>query len=239
MFTKPSRVLIKFACLASLLSILTLDWQVRVFAEEVAPQVTTEPGRRASAGRRDGCVASNKTLTALIPEKPQPVGLTTAANPTFFFYIPNNSVKDANFILYDDRDQEIYSTTIELPKNKSGIMSWQFTPKANSPTLAVGKNYRWRFTMICVPKDHSKDLFVTGLIQRVPLNPELTAKLEKASLEERLNIYAKAGIWHETLATLAELRRQNPENQQLVNDWANMLKQIGLNDIADEPLLKP
>ena len=79
---------------------------------------------------------------------------------------------------------------------------------------------------------------VGGLIQRVQLPQDMVAKIEKATMRDRVNLYAENGIWYDTLATYAQQRRDNPNNSELAKDWANLLKQVGLEEIAAEPLVQ-
>jgi hypothetical protein len=61
-------------------------------------------------------------------------------------------------------------------------------------------------------------------------------QLDTATSRELPLIYANAGIWHETLTTLVKLRQENPRDEELENYWINILRSVGLNDIAQEPL---
>jgi len=65
-------------------------------------------------------------------------------------------------------------------------------------------------------------------------------ELETAtSLLDRVIIYAKAGIWYDALSNLAELRRRNPNDPTVIRDWQELLKSVGMEKIAQEPLFQP
>jgi len=184
--------------------------------------------------RGSRCVQDNKPLTALIPQ--ESANLTTANFPTWFFYIPQNSAKNAVFRLVDEEDKEIYQTNVEIP-HKPGVISVSIPPTSTSSKLAVGKSYSWYFSLVCDPEDLSKNEFVGGVTQRIAPSPDLVTKLKNAkTMFDRANIYAQAGIWQETLTILAQLRRDNPNNSDLAKIWANLLQQVGLKEIAEEPL---
>jgi len=50
--------------------------------------------------------------------------------------------------------------------------------------------------------------------------------------------YARNGIWYETLATLAEMRRLAPNDSRLTTEWTQLLQSQGLESIADQPLVQ-
>lgn len=182
-------------------------------------------------GSRDDCIITDKPLTALVPtqkieETPRTVGLTISGHPTFFFYVPQTRAQVASFTLVDANDKPIYKTEVQLP-NTPDVISLTMPAVANSSELQVGEDYRWTFAIICDRNNRSEDVFVNGLIQRIS-RPDLTQQLETATLKELLAIYAKEGIWHEMLTTLYQLRRANPNDTQLAEFWANILKLVGL-----------
>jgi len=204
--------------------------------EEATPPVQGRPRRTVPGGTRDLCLSGTKPLAALIPEKL--VGLTTTEYPTWFFYIPQTSAKEGVFSLYDENNQQIYNTNVKTPQ-QSGVISVSIPAASTSSALAVGKTYRWNFNLICNSQDQAKNKIISGFTQRVAPSQDLVSKLENAkTMRDRLKIYAQAGIWHETLTILAQLRRDNPNDPDLAKDWADLLKQVGLAEIAEEPLVR-
>ena len=61
-------------------------------------------------------------------------------------------------------------------------------------------------------------------------------QIEKASPKQRVALYAKHGIWHETLATLLDLRRTQPDDDLLALAWKEMLKAVKLEKLIQEPI---
>jgi hypothetical protein len=171
------------------------------------------------------------------------IGLTVAAQPTFFFLISNTSateVKEAKFILLhenheENRDDIIYQKTLPL-SGKGGVMSVTLPPEAGA--LEVGKEYRWEAQVSCSGDgDESSNPHIDGSIKRVQPDAELASKLEKASPRDRVALYAEAGYWNSTLETLAKLRFANPNDPVLQADWQELLESVGLSTIAQEPLV--
>ncbi len=240
--------------LASLLSLLTYSLPISALAQSptrlVDPQLgpiqtavkfspppdTERPEGETASSRRGGCFEKNKKdlpLTGVVP--PKKIGLTVAAHPTFFLYVPQTKDQAVEFILQDENDREIYKTNFRMNDN-AGIISISLPDTANLPPLEVGKNYRWYFSLICDVESSDGNIFIDGWVRRVEPSLALKNQLEKAAPRDRADIYAAAGIWQETLASLAELRRSRPNDSALASEWANLLRSVGLNEIAEEPL---
>ena len=210
----------------------------QVLAESPRPDVTDKPDTEG-VGRRDDCILGEKRLTVLTPirEEKKNIGLTVAAAPTLFFYIPStrSTVDTLDFILQDQNKNTRYRTRLAVPKTP-GIINLKIPESAQ---LQVGESYDWTFAIICKAGDRSEDEYVTGTIQRVRLTPELTAQLEVAKPKDIPAIYARAGIWHETLSSLVKLRQDYPQDRNLVDTWVRLLESVGLRNIAEEPLIEP
>ncbi len=76
-----------------------------------------------------------------------------------------------------------------------------------------------------------------GDIRRIEPSPELKTQLEKVTPLERAALYGKAGIWFDTVGTLAELKRAQPEDAILADVWKQLLGSVGLEAVATKPLL--
>lgn len=200
------------------------------------------PSRNRTAGAsRGACDANIASPVALLPSE-QRIGLTVDAYPTFLFNISQPSTASAEFILQEIQENkgettEVYATTVELPKT-SGVISISLPQgKDNSQSLEVGKRYEWSFALICDDKDRGQDIILEGEIERVEPSATLTSALQKAAPKDRPSVYAEAGLWYNTVASLAKLRQERPNDSQLATDWATLLQSVGLDAIAQSPLV--
>ncbi|MFN6486549.1 MULTISPECIES: DUF928 domain-containing protein [unclassified Nostoc] len=202
------------------------------------PKVGAPDNRKGGASRRGTmmCSQNQKTLKALLPGST--LGLTVEKYPTFFVYIPSVSRQLAEFELREKNNSTVvYKTRFTLPAS-SGIVSFSLPTNKTLQPLEIGKNYKWSFSIICDSQDRSEDIFVEGWVQRIEPSSTLVSQLEKATSRDRPSLYAEAGIWYETLTTLAQLRYSNPQDLTLVADWKELLESVGLNSIAEEPLVQ-
>ncbi len=199
----------------------------------IAAKVTFRPpGDRApktssGAASRDAsaCIA-NQTGAAVTPLLPTTnIGLTMAERPTVFVYVPQTNAKKAFFSIQDEESNHIYESSVSLLQ-KPGVVEVKLPEDA--PGLKIGKNYKWSLVMICTADLEPDSPFVSAWVRRVKAHPvnNWDATLESASL------LAQIGIWYDTLSTLAQLRRNQPNNQAALASWQELLESVGLNAIA-------
>jgi hypothetical protein len=162
-------------------------------------------------------------------------GYTTAEHPTLWFYMPYSTAQQVpvNFSIEEEEGKSaklIYEDTISLP-SKPGLISIQL-PK-NKPGLQPRKHYRWLLAIKCKPQSGSlagiDSPSVDGLIIRRPMDAALANQLATASGSSKAALYANNGFWFDALNTLAELRRQNPQDPGLAADWQSLLESMNLS----------
>lgn len=206
---------------------------------------------------RGGCSPEEQPLVPLVPVDSQGseaasfLGMTGAAYPQLLVYVPATSAESVELLVIDEnRDrndtagQVIYQRQLPVPQSPAII---RFDLAEAETALAVDRHYTWTASLVCDPLDPSGNPFVRGLIQRV--------EAPVASLDttedpySRINAYAAAGLWHETVAALAELRCRRPDDAEVTTDWRDLLFSLELSrvpelleavqtdDIANAPLL--
>ncbi|MCT7971854.1 DUF928 domain-containing protein [Laspinema olomoucense] len=191
------------------------------------------PEDREGSGSRTSCPPVDKPLTGLIASQ---VNYTLSGHPTFWFYVPYPSslAREVEFVLLDEEETEVYKTVVPI-SDTPGIVSFRLPE--NIPALEVGKQYLWQFSYRCNPRIRAEDDYIEGMVQRIAADSTLISQLEAATtLMQRVELYAANGLWHETLTTLAELRRDNPGNAEIADEWTELLESIGLGHLANEAI---
>ncbi|NER36724.1 MAG: DUF928 domain-containing protein [Oscillatoria sp. SIO1A7] len=206
-----------------------------------SPPDDGDPGPSpGGATRSPGCFLDSGLpklpMTALLPETRK--GLTVAARPTFFAYIPGTVAAMGDFVIaekQEDGEVEIYKTTFPLSQS-SGIV--RFTIPDLAPPLEIGKKYEWSLGIICDTAHPVNLWFVAGAIERINAIPNgPSSAIDELSLSA-IRYYAENGIWHETLANLAELRSSQPNDIIIGNIWSRLLTSVGLDlEIAKKPIV--
>jgi hypothetical protein len=185
---------------------------------------------------RGGCAVSNQvSLTALVPKNK--IGRTVSDYPTFFFYLPQTDAELAELILEDESGNQIYQQDVTI-KNLSGVIGVSIPANTNVPPLEVGKDYTWKFTVVCDAQDRSSDQLESGIVRRVELSPDILRKLDQADPRLKTFIYAENGIWQDALSNLAAARRANPNEPLFKSDWESLLESVTLGEIAQEPIVE-
>jgi internalin A len=167
-------------------------------------------------------------LTALVPVK-NPV-LTTREHPTFLFYVPyaSDDVRFGEFSLLVGSEEKtrLYKTRFTLPQTP-GIVSITL-PSAPEYALEEGQYYHWYFELYCQSNTSSQpDVDVNGWVQRVVLTLERERQINAATPD----------VWYDASANLAQSLRASPQDARLKNDWLNLLKASGSEDLAQEPFV--
>ncbi len=212
---------------------------VRGSWNEFEPPGNGAPGRREPGGTRGPSNSKEIGLTALMPEKN--TSLTVSQYPSFLFYVPEmNPQTTVEFVMYeyvnDGTDKEVYKTLFKTT-GKPGIISLNLPDKANFKPLEIGKNYRWYFSVIVNPSDRAADQVVEGWVKRVAKNANLENELKTASGLAVAKAYRETGVWQDTIATLADLRRDNPSDMAIAKEWNEVLKSVELEKIAQAPIM--
>jgi hypothetical protein len=129
------------------------------------------------------------------------LGFTAAEYPTFWLYTPARFSYPISleFVLRDEKQSLVYQTTFELDRE---VEITSFCLPKTAPPLKIGKKYYWCFFWEQEPVANE------GAIERIALLPELETQLKKATPKKRILLFAKNGLWYETLTELVEFRRR-------------------------------
>jgi Domain of Unknown Function (DUF928) len=205
------------------------------------------PGNRGEGASR-GCAAGSQTLMALVPEQTLNVtttattqiwGLTSTDHPRFWFSVPHDpaTVSAIEFVLQNAQDQTVYRTPVPVPSTP-GIIAVQLPTTATG--LEINQPYHWFFKVraACEPNQAATLEYVEGWVQRTQLNPGLSDRLAQATPQQKAVLYAENGIWYDALTALAELKLARPEDRAIAQDWTALLKAVGLEKLATQPLVR-
>ena len=212
---------------------------------EPAPTITIGGGRRTGDGQclKDRHIQPRDVKADVKPKKsleqqlvlllpPNKFGLTIASQPQFFAYIPKTSAIAVEFVLENQQGKGIAHKRLELT-NTPSIVNIQF----KETSLEIGKDYKWLVSVVCENGD-PEDAFVEGIVRRVKPEATLLGKLKKASAIEKVNLFAKFGIWQDAIANLADLRLSQPNSADLKTSWLTLFKSASLAPLANTSLKK-
>jgi hypothetical protein len=213
------------------------------------------PGNRRPGGTR-GCPANiNPPLTALVPMSNR--GLTLSPYPTFHWYMPtDNGHSKAEFVLYKvlnvaDLDtkgaaieeEEIYRTQFQI-NQQAGIASLTLPSESTLSPLEIGQDYHWQVKLLCpdeTGEDEVVSQYVEGWVTRVHPSTGFTQKLRQAKSIARIDLLAEEGLWNDALTQLTTLKRLDPNNKQLSQEWKALFNSeyVNLPDIPSQLITHP
>ncbi|AFZ59486.1 DUF928 domain-containing protein [Anabaena cylindrica FACHB-243] len=188
------------------------------------------------------CGCRKSKMLAIVPNNSP--SLTMSSHPKFFVNVPkiepkfiespDGKLKGEFRLIVQANYEEIYQT--EIPISDEGII--EINLPSNVLGLEVGKDYEWVFVIFCNADDHFESINVGGLVRRVEPSAKLISQLKRANPLQTAVIYAKNGIWVEAISTLAQLRRESPQDLRLIAYWRSLLKSVDLQDITFPSLMK-
>jgi hypothetical protein len=192
------------------------------------PPYRGTPRRTQGTGSRGDDELESVTLKLLVPSNH--TGQTVSGHPTFYWYVSEVPTETVEFSLVESEvAQPIFVQQIRL--QKPGIVRMEMPE--NLPQLVPGKEYRWSVTLIDNANQPSSDTFAQSWIKRVPETPELKQQLAATKTDrDRASVYAKAGLWYDTISTLIKAQAANPSDSSVHDDFVELLDQAGLTEIA-------
>jgi len=176
---------------------------------------------------------TDKKIPLMFALTPDHVGQTVSAQPSLFWYverIPDTSMR-IEFTLFDEaQDEPEVETTLPAPKH-AGIQRIRL--EDYGVELKPGAEYEWSVTLVVDPEKRSKDVVVTGWIDRIEHSGRLTARLESESAAQSAAIYAQEGLWYDSFAALSDQIDRHPDDAELLTQRTDVLRQVGLERVAD------
>jgi len=198
--------------------------------------------RRGGTSRREGCPVLKTPITALVPGEETNgtsfLASTVAEYPTVWVYVPElpTNLRSGEFVLQDEEGNDVLRTAIPLP-GKAGAIAISLPPNRKY-ALKQNSKYHWFFRVYCgEPQNKPEYFFVDAWMQRVALTPDLQRQLGTAKSRE-YNAYAAHNVWYDAVTNLAELRRTNPGDRVLAQEWTNLFKVVGLEELAQAPIVQ-
>jgi Domain of Unknown Function (DUF928) len=200
-----------------------------------------EQDRSARGNEYGTSLAPDYSTVVMLGLMPQNFyGTTILGHPTILVYLPESGAQEAVFSLKDEDRNLRYYVTVPI-SGKGGVYAFQLP--TNTPALEINTNYQW---FVALKREGSLtpgSPFVDGWIKRIDASPELSASLAaplaQADVLAQAKVLGAAGVWYDTVASLAALRRQQPDSEAIAGHWNELLTSVGLQEIATAPLVQP
>lgn len=203
------------------------------------------PERLVSGGTRsplgESCISDPQSpqLTSVFPEND--LGYTTDRFPAFQWYMPGNSASHVEFNLYEvvSESEAIYQLVYQtafIPSSAAGIATLQLSPATGLAPLSADTYYYWSVDVYC-PDEATAVMTTDGFVEFLEPGSLLAESLAENDGVERAAIAAENSLWFDATRALTEHLQTQPNDPEAMASWVTLLESIGLNNIADAPLL--
>ncbi|MGK7900653.1 MAG: DUF928 domain-containing protein [Hormoscilla sp.] len=190
-----------------------------------------QQGQAASSRSGQVCGSTQAAVKAavrvLLPR--ENYGTTVSAHPEILVYVPETSAREALFALKTSDKRMVQRMTVPL-SGKAEIITIKLPETA--PALEVGETYKWYFGVKCAGSLRPNDP-AEGWIKRIEPSEALLPAQSTGNLLEAAKAYGSAGIWYDTLASMSELRKNEPSDREIARHWEELLGSVGLNDMVN------
>ena len=192
----------------------------------------TVPRARVGGSLR-GTDGKDPEIVALVPDH---VGLTVKQAPALNWFLSKPTSLPIRFTLIDTRTvKPLHEGPIPTPA-QAGVQSLDL--KDFGLTLEPDVQYRWYISAIRNPDSPSQDIVAGGMIERCEFSTclvemEVDLSCDRPSVKRN----AVRGFWYDAISCLSDLIKISPEDASLRRDRAALLKQVGLNGVAEWDLM--
>ncbi|CUS32653.1 DUF928 domain-containing protein [Candidatus Nitrospira nitrificans] len=200
------------------------DEQLPVYA----PPKKLTPRARVGGTLR-GTDSSEPELVALVPDH---VGLTVKQTPTLNWYLSKPTTYPLRFTLNDTQKIiPIYEGSLPIP-TQAGVQSIDL--KRLGLTLEPNVQYRWFVSASPNAESPSRDIVAGGMIERCEFSECLTVTSVNVSCDrDSVRTNALIGFWYDAMGCVCSLIEKEPNDPSLRRLRAALLRQVGLNGVAD------
>lgn len=168
-------------------------------------------------------------LLLRMPPSPPPYG-TKKKYPSFCWILRNRPPVDATmmFTLMDSRSikpvLEIrLPNSIQTEKNETCDC---VNLKDYDILLEPDIQYRWSISIARNPESRSRDVVVSGLIERCSEESCLTGEMSSRSDRDFVRALALRGFWYESISCLCDLIKSSPDDKDLRRMRDALMRQV-------------
>jgi hypothetical protein len=185
--------------------------------------------RARVGGTLRGTDGNEPELVALVPDH---VGLTIKQTPTLNWYLSKPTTYALRFTLNDTQKVvPIYEGPLPVP-TAPGVQSIDL--KSLGLPLEPNVQYRWFVSASPNPESPSRDIVAGGMIERCEFNECLTVTSVNLTCDrESVRTNALIGFWYDAMGCVCSLIEKEPTDPSLRRLRAALLRQVGLNGVAD------
>jgi len=185
--------------------------------------------RARVGGSLRGTDGNEPEIVALVPDH---VGLTVKQTPTLNWFLSKPTTYPLFFTLNDSQKLlPVYEGPLPTP-TQAGVQFIDF--KTLGLMLESNVQYRWFVSAKRNPDSPSQDIVAGGMIERCEFSECLMITTVNTTCDQNsVRTNAMASMWYEAMACVSTLIEQEPQDPALRKLRAALLRQVGLNSVAN------
>ncbi|MEO1180199.1 MAG: DUF928 domain-containing protein, partial [Cyanobacteria bacterium J06636_28] len=178
-------------------------------------------------------------LTSIFPD--DDLGYTTSyrLNSTWLALLLGTYQWNAGYWSVVNEDEGIFQPVYQTafaPSSTAGIATLQLPDAMGLAPLRTDNYYYWSVEIYC-PDDTAAVMTAEGFVELLRPDPILAEALANSEGLDRAAIAAENSLWFDTTRALSDHLQTQPNDLQAIENWQTLLESIGLENIADAPLL--
>jgi hypothetical protein len=161
---------------------------------------------------------------------PEHAGLASRDQPVLYWYLSRAVKARYEFVLMAETDYEPLVETELTAVDAAGIQ--RIALADFDVRLKPDVPYQWSVAVVMDEGQRSGDVLASGMIEYVEPPAGIKTRAGNASGEERIRVYAGAGLWYDALQSLDELIREGTDVERMRQVRGSLLEQVGLEQVA-------
>lgn len=186
-------------------------------------------GFRSGTARLTG-VSRGHANVSVVPLAPDHIGRTVSGQPVLYWYLSKPVAFPVVFVLIDTRTVRVAHDVKMAPPFQAGVQAIHLEQLGIS--LEPEVPYRWYIDVVVDDHSPSRDIVSGGMIERVRPDADVP-DLTRTSTIDAVRQYAAAGFWYDAISTISDRIAAAPADPLLRRQRASLLRQIGLQEVAD------
>lgn len=197
------------------------------------PPLRGAPAGRIGGGTRGTTDRESFSLLVLAPDH---IGYTTQEQPCLYWYISKPTTYSIELTVTERNAVKPLVEKILKGPEMGGIQTVCLSQ--HDVMLQRDIPYKWYVTLVTDAAQRSKDILAGGIIEKIAAPETLSSRLLSVEGGRTPFIYAEEGLWYDALGAISKMIEASPEDVNLRQQRASLLRQVGLTEVADAEELK-
>lgn len=191
-----------------------------------APPANRSLLQRTEGAASRGCSRDRGTYLQLLAPSDH-VAITVSERPTLLAYVSRTELP-LSFTLVQEGGTTKPVFKREMRLSSPGVVKLELP----APLKLKPSRYQWTVSLICNRKFPSKNTYAQVKFDRLPSQPGLQQQLKGKTPLQQAEVYARSGIWYETIAKAHEASTAAKGTRSTQQSYLRLLDSMGLQKVT-------